>query len=462
MFKRMFTALLIIVFTITASACGGKASKDAASPTAGPTTAPTAAASAAEPEPTAKTPKPVTLTMWVTSREQDDLGAQLEKEFLDSHTYITLNKVVKEGDPGNEFYQAVAAGNAPDFTNVSFTMMNKYMKAGILEPLNGYIDKWNEWSNFSKEYVDMFTMNGQVLGIPSGVAPMLFGYNKALFAKAGITVLPKTWDEAIEVAKKINDPSNQVAGYATLAAEWTEWFFQYYVWQAGGDLTKQNTDGTIELTFTDPAVIQAAEYYKKLRSTKVLQSDITLKFNDLVEKFAQGKIGMMPFAGDWVSWAISLGMKPEDIGLMLPPAGPSGSVKTAISGSTYVINAKAAQEKKDAAWEYIKFFMSKDVMARSFQNKASKGAGNPVVMVRNDIKLTDYYTFPKEYVQVLEDVKSVGRLEFYGKAEFGIYVDRAVQKLLADPNADPTKEFEAAQKLAASEALDNFNKKAKQ
>ena len=43
-----------------------------------------------------------------------------------------------------------------------------------------------------------------------------------------------------------------------LLAEWTEWFFQYYVWQAGGDLTKENEDGTAELTFTDPAVIEAA------------------------------------------------------------------------------------------------------------------------------------------------------------------------------------------------------------
>ena len=55
-------------------------------------------------------------------------------------------------------------------------------------------------------------------------------------------------DEALEAAKKINDPDNQVTGYATLAAEWTEWFFQYYVWQAGGDLTKENEDGTAELT----------------------------------------------------------------------------------------------------------------------------------------------------------------------------------------------------------------------
>ena len=35
----------------------------------------------------------------------------------------------------------------------------------------------------------------------------------------------------------------------------------------------------------------------------------------------------------------------------------------------------------------------------------------------------------------------MGRLEFYGKADFGSYVDRAVQKILVDPNADPEKEF---------------------
>ena len=222
------------------------------------------------------------------------------------------------------------------------------MKSGILEPLNAYTDNWDEWGNFTKEYVDMFTLDGNVYGVPYTVAPMLFGYNKALFEEAGIEKLPETWDEALEAAKKINDPDNQIAGYATLAAEWTEWFFQYYVWQAGGDLTKQNEDGTAELTFTDPAVMEAAKYYQQLRKDDVLQSDLTLKFTDLVTNFGLGKIGMMPFAADWVKDAVSQGMDPDDLGLMLPPAGPSGERTTAIAGTTYVINAKADQAKKDA------------------------------------------------------------------------------------------------------------------
>lgn len=399
----------------------------------------------------------VELTIWETSRNKDDWYTSMEKKFLEEHPNITLNKMVKEGDPGNEFYQAVASGTAPDLVNCSFTMMDSYITSGILEPLNQYTDEWDEWGNFTKEYVDMFTKDGKVYGVPNQVAPMLFGYNKALFEEAGIKEPPKTWDEAVEVAKKINDPDNQVAGYATLAAEWTEWFFQYYVWQAGGDLTKENEDGTAELTFTDPAVIKAAEYYQKLKSEGVLQSDLTLKFSDLVTNFGLGKIGMMPFAGDWVSEAITKGIDPDDIGLCLPPAGPSGKQTTAIGGDCWVINAKADQAKKDAAWEYIKYYTGKDYRASYYENLATKGAPNPVIIPRDDMSITDFYEFPEEYKEVLESAKSVGRLEFYGKADFGSYVDRAVQKILTDSNADPETEFAEAQKLCEKEALEKFN-----
>ena len=121
--------------------------------------------------------EPVELTIWVTSRNQDDWYLSMEEKFLEEHPWITLNKVVKEGDPGNEFYQGVASGTAPDLVNCSFTMMDSYIAAGILEPLNAYTDSWDEWGSFTKEYVDMFTKDDNIYGIPSTVAPMLFGYN---------------------------------------------------------------------------------------------------------------------------------------------------------------------------------------------------------------------------------------------------------------------------------------------
>lgn len=55
--------------------------------------------------------EPVELTLWVTSRNSDDWSTEMENKFLEEHPWITLNKVVKEGDPGNEFYQAVGGGH---------------------------------------------------------------------------------------------------------------------------------------------------------------------------------------------------------------------------------------------------------------------------------------------------------------------------------------------------------------
>ncbi|MGT2716461.1 extracellular solute-binding protein [Streptococcus respiraculi] len=399
----------------------------------------------------------VELTLWVTSRNADDWSASMEKKFLEEHPNIKLNKVVKEGDPGNEFYQGVAAGTAPDLVEASFTVTNSYIAKGILEPLNNYTDKWDEWQYFTKDYTDMFTKDGKIYAVPTRVSPMLFGYNKALFKEVGLNEAPKTWEEALAAAKKISALSEQTTGYATLAAEWTEWFFQYYVWQAGGDLTKQNEDGTATLTFTDPAVIKAAKYYQELKKEGVIQSDLTLKFTDLVTNFGLGKVGMMPFASDWVSEAITNGIDPDDIGLALPPVGPGGQPVTAIGGVNWLINAKSDQAKKDAAWEFIKFYSSKEYISSYFENLATKGAPNPIIVPRSDINVTDFYEFPEEYAAVLEKVKTIGRLEFYGKGDFGSYVDRAVQKILSDPSADPEKVFAEAQKLCEAEVLDKFN-----
>ena len=104
----------------------------------------------------------VTLTMWVESKNETDIKQELDEEFMEENPDIILNKVMKEGDPGNDFYQGVAAGNAPDCVTVSFTLMDKYANAGILAPLNQYFDQWDEKDGFSQSYVDMFTKNGNL------------------------------------------------------------------------------------------------------------------------------------------------------------------------------------------------------------------------------------------------------------------------------------------------------------
>lgn len=398
----------------------------------------------------------VVLTLWYTSSYLSDLELSLQDAFMEANPDIKINNVIKEGDPGNDFYTAVATGNAPDLVTCSFTVMDNYMNAGILEPMNSYFEAWEDKDAFDQVYLDQFTRDDNLYGLVTWSAAFYLGYNKDLFEQAGIDTPPTTWDEALENAEAIAALGSDITGYSTLTAEWTDWYFQYYVWQAGGDLTKLNDDGTLELTFTDPAVIEAGEYYQALRNSGVLQSDLTMKFGDIQDKFAQGKIGMMPFAGDWVSSMVGRGMNPNHIGLTLFPQGSSGENITTDMGQTMVINATTSQEKKDAAWEYIAFMLSVDTLTQRAEEKVASGAADPIIYARNDFDSIAITGLPAEYEAVVDASKG-GRLEYEGKGIITSYVDRAVQSILADPNADVATEFQNAQNTAQAEVVDAYN-----
>ncbi|MEG0395542.1 MAG: sugar ABC transporter substrate-binding protein, partial [Oscillospiraceae bacterium] len=151
------------------------------------------------------------------------------------------------------------------------------------------------------------------------------------------------------------------------------------------------------------------------------------------------------------------GMDLDDLGLILPPAGPSGKSATAIAGDCWVINSKTDVAKQDAAWEYVSFMVGKEQRSAFYENLSSKGSIAPVTIPRTDMAITDFTELPQEWAPILSSVGEIGRMEFYGKADFGSYVDRAVQKILSDLNADPEKEFGDAQALAEKEALATFN-----
>ena len=107
--KKLLATTLCFAMTATALAgCGGSSNEE--SKPAG--TEPTKEADAATTEKEENTDsakdetskEPVELTLWVTSRNEDDWSTSMEEQFLEEHPWITLNKVVKEGDPGNEFH----------------------------------------------------------------------------------------------------------------------------------------------------------------------------------------------------------------------------------------------------------------------------------------------------------------------------------------------------------------------
>ena len=91
----------------------------------------------------------------------------------------------------------------------------KYVNAGIIEPLDSYIEKDNvDLANYPSAMINLYNVNGKQYGIPVDYDTIGVWYNKTLFDAAGVEY-PKdgwTWDEFVETAKKLTKADGSVYG----------------------------------------------------------------------------------------------------------------------------------------------------------------------------------------------------------------------------------------------------------
>lgn len=104
---------------------------------------------------------------------------------------------------------AAMAGSAPDIACEASTAPYAYHRMGMTLDLKPIYDQWVEEGS---DFVNQIPQNvwdfetdeeGVLYAMPYGVDGAGLFYNKSVFEKAGIDKLPETWDDLIEVCKKI-------------------------------------------------------------------------------------------------------------------------------------------------------------------------------------------------------------------------------------------------------------------
>ena len=78
--------------------------------------------------------------------------------------------------------------------------MAEQAQAGLAEGHHGDVQSWKDTINPGA--LGIYPLDGKQYGVPWDVGMVGFWYNKDLFAKAGITAPPATWDDFLaDVAK---------------------------------------------------------------------------------------------------------------------------------------------------------------------------------------------------------------------------------------------------------------------
>ncbi|HEX7009242.1 MAG TPA: extracellular solute-binding protein, partial [Phycisphaeraceae bacterium] len=177
--------------------------------------------------------------------------------FLERHPWIRVEPYVElemEG-PRQEatFYMAMAGQTAPDVLRIYGRSAQKYIEQNFLYPLNGYLDEQDLADPMFQKVLPTISRGGEVYGVPATVAVHALLYRKDLFERAGLDPEkpPRTWDELLEVAQRLTVPERGQYGMLLTGGSLAGWQFADFVWQAGGQIVRQQPDGTWRLALDE-------------------------------------------------------------------------------------------------------------------------------------------------------------------------------------------------------------------
>ena len=230
----MLASTAVLIAACSSSGGGATSAPSAAAPTAAaPSEAPTEAASEAA---------PVSFDWWhITTAAvgKADFEA-IAKAYMAAHPNVKINLTVQENEAfKTKLATSLQAGDVPDlFQSWGGATMAQQVDAGLLKDITADVASWANTINPGA--MSIYQYKGKQYGIPWDMGMIGFWYNKALFAQAGITAPPTTWDEYLAAVKKLKD-----AGITPLAIAGKDEWPSMHLWtylvlrNGGGDALAQ-------------------------------------------------------------------------------------------------------------------------------------------------------------------------------------------------------------------------------
>ncbi|UUN26947.1 ABC transporter substrate-binding protein [Streptomyces sp. FIT100] len=351
-------------------------------------------------DPKAKT----TLTFWHGWSAPSEVEAIAEniKSFEAKHPNITVNVV--KGITDDKLNQALRTGgsNAPDVVS-SFTTDNvgRFCASKALADLKPFLDASgiDPEKTFLPQMAKYTQHDGTRCTVPLlGDAYGLY-YNKDAFEEAGITAPPKTLSEFDAVVKKLTKTKGdgfERLGFMPLFVGY-ETTVEHY--GAGFGVTYLGPDGKSN-TAQDPAVKALFTWQKKLVDElggfQKLNKFRTALGDEWGPKhpFHTGQVAMQ-LDGEWRGKMASDAKLPFEIGAApfpVPDAQAADYGKGYLSGT--ILGIAGTSEKKNAAWELVKYLSTDTDAVVSFANAIHNVPST--VEALNSPKLSDdplYRTF---------------------------------------------------------------------
>jgi len=327
--------------------------------------------------------EPVKITMWTWYTEQEKEFPKLDEEFNQAHPDIVVENRIYAYEEYLQVLEAAIAGKVgPDIMGPHVHAI-EYGLAGQTVDLNEVMGE-----EFMKQFFPstrrQFTVEGKQYAI--GWMAQTFGlfYNKPVFEKAGITALPETWDELIEVCQQLKASGIIPWSFNESDKDLGADFFLPLITQVTDDpnLVYDLDDHTKEgVSWNSEPVIEALNLIDRLVKAEVFQEGVVgTDYTQATTLFYSGKAAMY-YSGSWTPQGIAVDAPPEfaqSYGIFKTPAWAKGKRHWCSNqaGAALAINAKGHVEQ---AAEYLKFLYEPERYSATMNNSLAMPSTDKVV-----------------------------------------------------------------------------------
>ncbi|WP_159887737.1 ABC transporter substrate-binding protein [Paenibacillus puerhi] len=298
----------------------------------------------------------------VNNRGISELAPEFEKA-----TGIKVNVNVLGQDVAEKRMQLDFIGKTGDLdvAYMSFTLMQKWVKAGWVHPLDDFVKASPDVNidDFAKAPIDSLSINGKLWALPSFAETGLMAYRTDIFEKNGITAPPDTWDQLKEVAQKIHSKETSAVALRAKRGQGINMFiFPSMMWGFGGSYFKDYpNDMTPVLDRTEN--VKALEYYMDLVKNYSPSGAGNYSFAEVISAYQQGNAAITVDGTSIITQLFEEGKSKyaAQTKVALVPQGPSGrSPMIAVHG----LAISESSKNKEAAFKFIKWATSADIQKR--------------------------------------------------------------------------------------------------
>jgi multiple sugar transport system substrate-binding protein len=237
----------------------------------------------------------ITLSGWQSNPAESRLLEKMILQFEKKYPNINVKHEVINSQYMDVIRTRLIGDVAPDVFYLEAFEAPTLMKYSVLEPLNSYITPEYNLKDFEPSLLNAFKQNNQIYGIPKDFSTLALFYNQTAFNQAKIRRPPQTWDELIQISKKLTiDPNKDgkidqfgIGVAPELARQ------SFMVKAFGGTLTQNN-----QAAFATPEGLKGLQLVvnQYRERTAAQPSDVGASSNS--EAFGQGRIAMA-IEGAW-------------------------------------------------------------------------------------------------------------------------------------------------------------------